>query len=103
MSTIFEKGKQNEYSPSNPEQIFWIDYQKGVQPGDIIKADRVLKHGTQFGQPALKGITVKLEVVGESSEKTVAVKYKAKKRYKVKRGCRIQFTKVRVVGIEEAK
>lgn len=102
MSTIFEKGKQIEYFPNKLE---WIDYQKNVKPGDIIKIDRVLKHGGEFGQPYLKGITVSLEVIDEKSlgEKITIMKYKAKKRYKVKRGFRASFTVVKMVGIEDQR
>ena len=104
MSTIFEKGEQIDTFYLSPGQIFHIDYQKEVKLGDIIKVDRVLKHGKQFGQPYLKGITVKLEVMGDGKGKKITIgKKKAKKRYEIKKGYRAQFTKVRLIGIEETK
>ena len=103
MSTIFEIGsKQLEYFSN---KLVWIDYQKNAKLGDIIKVDRVLKYKGEFGQPYLKGITVSLEVVDEESlgDKITIVKYKAKKRYKVKRGFRARFTVVKMVGIEDQR
>ena len=102
MNTIFEKGDQIEYSSSQPEQIFRIDYQKKVKTGDIIKVDRVLKHGEKFGQPYLKGVAVHLEVVGEGRDEKITIgKKKAKKRYQLKKGYRAKFTEVKVVKIED--
>jgi ribosomal protein L21 len=100
MNTIFEKGKQFEYFPNKVERI---DYQKNAEPGDIIKVDRVLVHGGKFGQPYLKGITVKLEVIGDKRKKITIGKKKAKKRYLIKKGCPVRFTMVKMIGIEEQR
>ena len=100
MNTIFEKGKQIEYFPNKIERI---DYQKKVKPGDIIKIDRVLAHEGKFGQPYLKGITVKLEVIGDKKDKITIGKKKAKKRYQIKKGCPVLFTIVKMVGIEDQR
>lgn len=102
MNTIFQKGsKQLEYFPNKVERI---DYQKNSKPHDIIKSDHVLKHGEELGQPYLKGVNVNLEVIGEGKdEKLTIVKYKAKKRYKVKKGYRARFTIVKMVGIEDKR
>jgi large subunit ribosomal protein L21 len=104
MNTIFEKGDQIDTFSLKPGQIFRIDYQKKVKTGDIIKVDRVLKHGEEYGQFYLKGIIVHLEVMGEGlDEKITIVKYNAKKRYKVKKGYRARFTEVRIAKIEDQR
>ncbi|MCE8159203.1 MAG: bL21 family ribosomal protein [Candidatus Moeniiplasma glomeromycotorum] len=102
MSTIFEKGKQIRYFAN---KLAWIDYQKDAEPGDIIKVDRVLKHGGEFGQPYLKGIIVNLEVIDEKSlgKKIIIGKKKAKKRYQLKKGFRASFTVVKMVGVEDQR
>lgn len=105
MNTIFEKGEQIEYTPTYPEQIFRIDYQKKVKVGDIIEVDRVLKHGEEFGQPYLKGVTVHLKIIKdkELDKKIVIGKKKPKKRYELKKGYRAKFTTVQVVKIEDQR
>lgn len=103
MSTIFEKGDQIEYFPN---KLVWIDYQKNAKLGDIIKVDRVLKHGKEFGQPYLKGIIVSLKVIdGEKSlgDKIIIGKKKAKKRYQIIKGFRARLTLVEMVGIEDQR
>lgn len=54
-----------------------------------------------MGNPHLKGVKVKAKIVDAGKEKKVTVlKYKPKKRYRVKKGHRQNFTEVEIVSIE---
>lgn len=54
-----------------------------------------------LGQPEVKNAEVKAKIIESGKGKKVTVfKYKPKKRYRVKKGHRQQYTKVEITGIE---
>lgn len=62
----------------------------------LVSNDKDVKVGT----PYVKGAKVEAKILRDGKEKTVVVfKYKPKKRYRVKRGHRQQFTEVEIVKI----
>jgi len=53
------------------------------------------------GNPYLKDVKVKAKIIEVGKEKKVTVlKYKPKKRYRIKKGHRQSYTKVEIIGIE---
>src|SRR5687768_14714145 len=104
MSIIFElksrKGGAKKFEIDKIGEPCWIDYQKDAKPGSKIKF-KILKYEEEYGQPYLKKQLIG-EVMNESKlnkKKTIA-KYKSKKRYKVKKGHRQQYTLVKITGAE---
>jgi len=89
-----------------------------VSPGDKIKIEKLnKKEGSEIsfpevlllqkgklievGSPSIKGAKVIGKVLGRGKGKKIIVfKYKAKKRYKVKKGHRQPFTEVKIENIE---
>ena len=89
-----------------------------VSPGDKIKIEKLnKKEGSEIsfpevlllqkgklievGSPSIKGAKVIGKVLGHGKGKKIIVfKYKAKKRYKVKKGHRQPFTEVKIENIE---
>jgi large subunit ribosomal protein L21 len=102
MSIIFEiKGKQYRYIPTKTDQTFHIDYQKNVKSGDKITLDKILSRDEEFGQPYLKGVKLVGEIIKHGQDKKITtMKYKAKKRTKVKSGHRRQYTEMKIVSVE---
>ena len=88
-----------------------------VEVGDKIKIEKILgEEGTNFvfedvlfvgdeksikiGDPQVKGVTVEGTIIKTSKQKkVVGIKYKAKKRYKVKFGHRQIMTEVKITKI----
>ena len=89
-----------------------------VSPGQKIKIEKVAKkEGSEItfnqvlllekgkkieiGTPLIKGVKVIGKIVRQGKAKKVIIfKYKAKKRYKVKKGHRQPFTEVEIIKIE---
>lgn len=72
--------------------------------GNIIKFDSVLLRidgeKVEVGKPFLKDAKVEAEIIEQGKAKKVTViKYKAKVRYKRKRGHRQPFSKVKIIKI----
>ncbi|MFH0819558.1 MAG: 50S ribosomal protein L21 [bacterium] len=72
--------------------------------GKTIKFDQVLLRvdgeSVEIGKPYLKDIKVEAEILEQGKAKKITViKYKAKVRYKRKKGHRQLFTKVKIVKI----
>jgi large subunit ribosomal protein L21 len=78
---------------------------KGKKEGDKVVFDRVLllenEGRVEIGTPYLKKAKVTGTVVEQGrSKKLIVFKYKPKTRYKVKKGHRQSFTKVKIEKIE---
>ncbi len=59
------------------------------------------KEKTVLGAPTIAGATVTAEVIATGKAKKITIiKYKSKTRYRVKRGHRQLFTKVKIVTID---
>ncbi len=55
----------------------------------------------EIGTPLVKGVKVIAKILKQGkAKKVIAFKYKAKKRYKVKKGHRQPFTEVEITKIE---
>jgi len=93
-----------------------------VEEGDILKVEKIKndkesstvfdsvlllskdKEGKEviLGTPLLKGAKVTAKILETGKEKKITVfKYKPKKRYRVKKGHRQEYTKVEIMGIKE--
>lgn len=78
------------------------------EPGKKIYFEKVLlleKNGEVFlGQPYLEGVKVQGEILEQKKgKKIVVLKFKKKKRYRVKKGHRQLLTKVKIKKIEVKK
>jgi len=94
-------GKQYVVSPKQKLKIEKIDGQEGgrVVFDEVLLASDGKK--TEIGQPLVKGIKVGGKILGqERADKVVILKYKSKKRYKVKKGHRQPYTEVQIESIE---
>jgi len=83
-------------------------YGAGKKEGSEVVFDEVLllEKGKkiEIGTPLIKGAKVIGKVVRQGKAKKVIIfKYKAKKRYKVKKGHRQPFTEVEILKIESTK
>lgn len=98
LAVIKTGGKQYLVSPGQKIKIEKID-----QEGSEIVFDEVLlleKDGQiEVGSPLVKGAKVIGKILKQDRAKKVIIfKYKAKKRYKVKKGHRQPFTEVEILG-----
>ncbi len=77
---------------------------------DLIKSDKkkieleplmLISEGkVQIGTPSVKGAKVSAEIIGETKgEKTVAIRYKAKKRVRKVRGHRQTYSRIKISSI----
>jgi len=105
MNIIFEiKGKQYQYFPSRKNQTFHIDYQGDKKSGDQITFNKILSRNEDFGQPYLRNVQLIGEVIKHGQNKKITtMKYKSKKRTKVKSGHRQQYTEIKILTVEEKK
>jgi len=75
-----------------------------AEVGTEITLDQVLMVGgdqTRVGSPTVEGATVTARVVGhEKGEKVVTVKYKRRKRSRVRRGFRASLTTLEITDIK---
>jgi len=87
-----------------PGQEITIEKIKG-KPKDKVIFDQVLlcvdnKKTAFIGQPLIKGAQVKAQIIEQGrGKKKIVFKYKAKKRYKKKKGHRQDYTKVKILEI----
>lgn len=80
------------------------DLMDGVQRGAKVTFDHVLlvshEGSVRVGKPALEGVTVEAEVLGESKgEKVIVFRFKRRKNVRRKTGHRQRYTRVRVTRI----
>ncbi len=104
LAVIKTGGKQYLVSPGQKIKIEKIEKKEG---GEIIFNEVLLlekgKH-LEIGNPLVKGAKVIGKVLSQGKNKKVIVfKYKAKTRYKVKKGHRQPFTEVEILKIETEK
>lgn len=90
-------GKQYKVAPKQTIEVERLD----VAEGDRVELDRVLFIGgdgdSLVGNPVIKGARVVATSLGEAKgEKVIAFKYKAKVRYRRKRGHRQTHTRILV-------
>jgi len=90
-------GKQYKVTPKQTIEVERLD----VPEGGVVELDKVLFIGedkdTLVGGPIIKGAKVMATSLGEvKGEKVTAFKYKAKVRYRRKRGHRQTYTKILV-------
>ncbi|PIP23957.1 MAG: 50S ribosomal protein L21 [Bdellovibrio sp. CG_4_9_14_3_um_filter_39_7] len=94
-------GKQYLVSPGQKIKIEKLD----AKEGEVLNFDQVLlvekNKKIEIGNPLVKNARVSATVVSQGKNKKIVVfKYKAKKRYKVKKGHRQPFTEVEIKNIE---
>ncbi len=97
-------GKQYKVAPQQTIEVERFD----VPEGDRVELDRVLFIGgdkdTLVGNPIIKGAKVVATSLGEAKgEKIIVFKYKAKVRYRKKKGHRQTYTKLLVNEIVKGK
>jgi large subunit ribosomal protein L21 len=99
---IRDRGTQYRVEVGQVLEIALLD----VEPGSQVEFGEVLLVGgeiTQVGAPALDGVKVVANVVGDvKGEKIVVFKYKNKKRYRRRTGHRQQYTRVKISDIQGA-
>jgi len=93
-------GKQYLVSPKDKIKIEKIKGDKG----DKVTFDQVLllekQKKLEIGKPFIKGAKVSAEILDQGrSKKVIVFKYKAKKRYKVKKGHRQNYTEIEIKDI----
>ena len=93
-------GHQLKVSPA--ERVFVPKLPSEV--GTTLKFDRVLllsnDKSIKIGNPVLKGVSVKVKVLGHAKdEKVTVVKKKRRKGYRLLRGHRQQYTEVEITEI----
>jgi large subunit ribosomal protein L21 len=97
-------GKQYKVAPQQTIEVECFD----VPEGDRVELDKVLFIGgdkdTLVGNPIIKGAKVVATSLGEAKgEKIIVFKYKAKVRYRRKKGHRQTYTKLLVNEIIKRK
>jgi len=104
LAVIKTGGKQYIVSPGDKIKIEKIDKKEGSEI--TFKEVLLLEKGKkiEIGEPLVK----KAKVVGKilkqgKSKKVIVFKYRASKRYKVKKGHRQRFTEVEILKIESEK
>jgi large subunit ribosomal protein L21 len=90
-------GKQYKVAPKQTIEVERL----GVPEGETVELDRVLFIGgdgdTLVGNPIISGAKVMATSLGETKgEKVIVFKYKAKVRYRRKKGHRQTYTKILV-------
>ncbi len=87
-----------------PDQIVKVD-RLAAEPGEEIELDRVLavrddEGELRVGRPYVEGAAITARVVQQGRDRKVTVvKFKAKKRYRRKRGHRQHFTALQIMDI----
>ena len=94
-------GKQYRVSPGDVLDVELLDASAGTTTalGDVLAVSR--DGQTRFGAPTVPGAQVIAEVQSHYKDRKVIVyKYKAKTRYRRKRGHRQQYTRIRIQDIQ---
>ncbi len=94
-------GKQYLVSPGDKIKIEKLDVKEGKETTfkEVLLLEKNKK--LEIGAPLVKGAKVIGKVLKQDKAKKVIIfKYKAKKRYKVKKGHRQPFTEVEILKIE---
>ncbi len=100
LAVIKTGGKQYLVSPGDKLKIEKLDKKEGseITFSDVLLLEKNKK--IEIGDPLVKGVKVTAKVLKQGKTKKVIIfKYKAKKRYKVKKGHRQPFTQVEILKI----
>lgn len=100
LAVIKTGGKQYIVAPGQKIKIEKLDKKAGedVVFNEVLLLEKGKK--VEIGTPFVKGAKVTGKILGQGKGKKVIVfKYKAKKRYQVKKGHRQQFTEVEILKI----
>jgi large subunit ribosomal protein L21 len=93
-------GKQVRVSPGDLVDLEIVE----GNPGDVIELDQVLLIGgekTVVGKPTVAGAKVLAKIEGDATGPKIRIfKYKRRKRYRLTKGHRQHFTRVRIEAIE---
>ena len=101
LAVIRTGGKQYLVSPGDKIKVEKLDVKedKEITFSDVLLLEKNRK--LEIGTPKVKGAKVIGKVLKQGKGKKVIIfKYKAKKRYKVKKGHRQPFTEVEITKIE---
>lgn len=101
LAVIRTGGKQYLVSPGQKIKIEKLDKKEGseVSFSDVLLTEKQKK--VEIGTPKVAGAKVTGKVLKQDKAKKVIIfKYRAKKRYKVKKGHRQPYTLVEITGIE---
>jgi large subunit ribosomal protein L21 len=102
LAVIKTGGKQYIVTPGQKLKVEKLE----GEAGKAIKFEEVLlvekdDQTVEVGQPTVKEAKVSAKIVAQTKgPKVIAYKYKAKKRYHLKKGHRQQLTEVEITGIE---
>jgi large subunit ribosomal protein L21 len=102
LAVIKTGGKQYIVTPGQKLKVEKLE----GEAGNAIKFEEVLliendDKKVEIGQPTVKGAKVNAKIVEQTKgPKVIAYKYKAKKRYHLKKGHRQPLTEVEIIGIE---
>lgn len=102
LAVIKTGGKQYIVTPGQKLKVEKLEGEAGTE----IKFPEILLIETdakkvEIGQPVVANATVSAKIVSQTKgPKVIAYKYKAKKRYHLKKGHRQQLTEVEIIGIE---
>src|SRR3989338_2040768 len=101
LAVIKTGGKQYLVSPGQKLKIEKLDKKEGSEVSffDVLLVEKNKK--VEIGAPRVTGAKVTGKILEHGKgEKVIVFKYKAKKRYKVKKGHRQLYTLVEITGIE---
>jgi len=101
LAVIKTGGKQYLVAPGQKIKIEKVDKKEGTEItfNEVLLLEK--KGGIEIGTPLIKGAKVIGKIVSQGKDKKLIVfKYKAKTRYKVKKGHRQPFTEVEITKIE---
>lgn len=101
LAVIKTGGKQYLVSPGDKIKIEKLNKKEGAEVAfnDVLLLEKNKK--VEIGTPLVKEAKVVGKVLQQGKDKKVIIfKYKAKKRYKVKKGHRQPFTQVEILKIE---
>ena len=113
LAVIKTGGKQYKVAPGDKIQVEKLDAQQGQgvvfdevlliaadERGKKIQTDADKGAEVKIGQPLVEGAKVEAKVLEQGrDDKVIIYKYKAKKRYSVKRGHRQPYTMVEITKI----
>ncbi len=101
LAVIKTGGKQYLVSPGDKVKIEKLDKKEGVEVifNEVLLLEKNKK--LEIGNPKVKGGKVIAKILKQGKAKKVIIfKYKAKKRYKVKKGHRQPFTEIEITKID---
>lgn len=103
LAVIKTGGKQYLVAPGQKIKIEKIDNKEGSEVGfnEVLLLEKNKK--LEIGTPLVKGAKVIGKIVKQGkAKKVIAFKYKAKTRYKLKKGHRQPFTEVEIIKISDS-